>query len=87
LIAFFCNLKIKLFYIFFIRLEEQHQLEIEEECKRQEEELMDIENQLDKEKKLRKQDIDKFSEDSKVQIRTVQGLEMSLQKSNAQIKV
>ena len=48
---------------------------------------MDIENQLDKEKKLRKQDIDKFSEDSKVQIRTVQGLEMSLQKSNAQIKV
>lgn len=60
---------------------------MEEEYKRQEEEMMEIENQLEREKKMRKREKDDLDDQNELQKGKIEGLQASIQKSNEQIKV
>jgi len=68
------------------RLEEQHQVEIEQEYKRQEEEMLEIENQLEKERKCRKREKEEASLAEQTLQRTSEGLQASLDRANEQIQ-
>lgn len=66
------------------RLEEQHQVEIEQEYKRQEEEMLEIENQLEKERKCRKREKEEALLAEQTLQRTSEGLQASLDRANEQ---
>ena len=70
-----------------IRLEEHHQAELDEQAKRQDQEFLELENQLEQEKLQRKQLTDNLEEEIEMYKLKLQGANNQIEKNNAQTKV
>lgn len=69
------------------KMAEQHQNEMEEEYKKQEEEVMELESQLEKEKNSRTSETGHLQDQITLLKNTIEGLHSSINKSNDQIQV